>query len=738
MLWGLLAVAICLWLLLPRVGTHLPEWKAGEVATFDVAVPRDMALPDEAATEALREEARAQVRPVYDLEPRMGVALAAEIHTLFANCRSADAETRTSETLLAGTDLRLEPDMLRVLDSARCSEALEAALADVARQIFAPHVVDDRTALERRGGGGVILRNLDDGRERVIGVDRLADAVDVRSELEPTIRARLLEHDTVHRRWLKAVTEFLAANVEPDLVFNRAETAERVQAAAAQVAPRSQVLKRGQILVRRGDTVTPAVARTLRMMSQERRDFARYPVVAGVLLLVGLVAFGWWQLMWRLSTPFERAHRLSLVLLLTAVFLLLERFGLALATAVALNSQGQAFSSPSAYLWALPHAAGPVVVFLLLGLQPAVIFAVFQALLVGIMLGGDFTAVVFALASGLAGALAAQRCKDRGVFARVGVVVGGANLVVFGILALYRGEPVSPASLALAGACALVGGPVAVGIAGFLLPALEGAFGITTDLRLLELSNQNLPILKRLSLEAPGTYQHSLSVGNLAEAGAEAVGANGLLLRVCSYYHDVGKLKKPDYFVENQRGRNPHDALSPSMSALVIMSHVKEGLELARKARLPLPIRQAIATHHGTKLMHFFFEKAKQRSAPETGEVRESDYRYPGPRPHTKELGILLLADAVEAAARTVDPPTPHKLQAMINRIVQDALADGQLDDTELTFKELDRVASGFMWVLTNMFHHRIDYPGFDFNRRQGKRDSGQHLLGTKAAGADG
>jgi putative nucleotidyltransferase with HDIG domain len=325
-----------------------------------------------------------------------------------------------------------------------------------------------------------------------------------------------------------------------------------------------------------------------------------------------------------------------------------------------------------------------------------------------------------------------QRLSDRAVFSRAGLAVGVANLVVFAMLQLFRGLPELPETMILAAAAAVIGGPIAVGIASFLLPILEGLFGITTDIRLLELSNQNHPLLKRLSLQAPGTYQHSLAVGNLAEAGADAVGANALLLRVSAYYHDVGKLVKPEYFVENQRGVNPHDSLSPSMSVLVIQSHVKQGLEMASTAKLPLPIRQAIATHHGTKLIRFFFDKATAQCDPELEEVFESEFRYPGPKPPTKEFGILLLADAVEAAARTLENPTPGKIQAMIDTIFTDALEDDQLDDSDLTFAELDKVASAFLWVLTNMYHHRIDYPGFDFNRRRQPRDSGSFQLGAK------
>jgi cyclic-di-AMP phosphodiesterase PgpH len=187
--------------------------------------------------------------------------------------------------------------------------------------------------------------------------------------------------------------------------------------------------------------------------------------------------------------------------------------------------------------------------------------------------------------------------------------------------------------------------------------------------------------------------------------------------------------------VENQHGDNPHDGLAPSMSALVIMSHVKEGLELAREAHLPMPVRQAIATHHGTKLIRFFFNKANESNRPDLDEVRESEYRYPGPKPHTKELGILLLADAVEAAARTLENPTPGKVQTMITKIFTDVLEDDQLADCDLTFSELDKVASAFLWVLTHMYHNRIDYPGFDFNRGKARGPS-PHQLGEKAVEA--
>lgn len=736
LVWGMLAVVACTWFLLPRLGTTLPVWSPGEVATFDVVVPRDLAVPDEAATEAVRQESRDAVLPVYDFEPRLQLELEDSTRALFDSCRKLSLEDDSGpDRLVEATDLRIDSTFAKVLRSADCDPALEDALVSVIASVYQNRIVDDVLALERRSGRGVVLRNLATGVEQQTTLADVAGVIDGRSGVEPVLRALLLEQDAVPRRWIRPSLDFLEANLVPNLSYSRGETAQRVRRAADDVTPRSQVFRRGQVLVRRGDTVTLSVARTLHEINRQRGDITDYAKVAGIALLVSLLVVGWSRILRRFAGG-EGRSRLSMIFLLLLLFVGLNRLGLFLAQAVALSSQGAALAPVDAYLWALPYAAGPATVCLLLGVQPAVLFALCESLMAGVLLGGDFSVVVYSLASGLVGALAAQKFTSRSALARVGGAVGATNLVVMLILQLYRGMPDLPETVALAAVCAVVGGPLAVGIASSLLPVLEGVFGITTDIRLLELSNQNLPLLKRLSLEAPGTYQHSLAVGNLAEAGADAIGANSLLLRVCAYYHDIGKLVKPEYFVENQRGANPHDVLSPSMSSLVILSHVKEGLEMARRGRLPLPLRQAIATHHGNKLIRYFYTKAREQSDPAMGEVRESDYRYPGPRPHTKELGVLLLADAVEAAARTLEVPTPGKIQGMIGKIFADVVEDGQLDDCDLTFAELDKIASAFMWVLTNMYHHRIEYPGFDFNRRQERRDASAAHVGAKAVAA--
>ena len=637
-------------------------------------------------------------------------------------------------TIPRATNLAIDPTMINVMAESECSADLEGALIEVVGEVYRGGIVDDRRELERRAEGGLAIRDLAGGPERRTTLDEISEAVDGRSGLEGNLQARLLAQEAVARRWVKPTLDFLAANMLPNIVLNRAETAHRITDADQQVAPRSRTLRRGQVLVRRGDRVSPEVSQTLRVLDRQRQEVTEYSRVLGVGLLVLWVVAAWWPIQQVFGGAVgEVRQRLSMIYLLLILFTALNRLALFLAEAVSRNVQGQTLSNLDSYLWGLPFAAGPAMVLLLLGLQPALIFAVGGAIMAGLLLDGQFTLTIYALVSGIAGVLASRRFSERSALSRVGLIVGLANCLVFLVVELYRGFPVQPESTLFAVGCAFAGGLLAVGIVTSLLPLLESLLGVTTDQRLLELSNQNLSLLKRLSLEAPGTYQHSLAVSNLVEAGADAVGANALLLRVCSYYHDIGKLVKPQYFVENQRGVNPHDELSPSMSALVIQSHVKEGIEMAREAKLPLSIRQGIATHHGTKLIRYFFHKAEGLAAAEKSEVRESDYRYPGPKPHTKELGILLLADAVEAAARTIEQPTPNRLRSMIKKIFDDALEDGQLDDSELTFSELDKIASAFLWVLTNMYHHRIDYPGFDFNRRNQPREPRSVQLGTTA-----
>ncbi|MCI0445278.1 HDIG domain-containing protein, partial [bacterium] len=245
-------------------------------------------------------------------------------------------------------------------------------------------------------------------------------------------------------------------------------------------------------------------------------------------------------------------------------------------------------------------------------------------------------------------------------------------------------------------------------------------------IKLLELSNLDLPVLRQLALEAPGTYHHSIVMGTIAEAAAVKIGANPLFLRVSALYHDIGKIRKSEYYVENQRDANKHDTLNPRMSALVIINHVKEGLEVAKMLRLPSDIVAMIPQHHGTRLITYFYKKAKDMENPEIEVVKEEDYRYPGPKPQSREGAILMLADATEAASRTLTDPSPARLKNMVDTIFRAIFEDGQLDESNLTMKDLNSIADAFVRKLESVFHHRIAYPGYEFNRDEKAKDTGE------------
>jgi hypothetical protein len=261
-----------------------------------------------------------------------------------------------------------------------------------------------------------------------------------------------------------------------------------------------------------------------------------------------------------------------------------------------------------------------------------------------------------------------------------------------------------------------------------LLPIFEFLFKITTDLTLLELSDLNRPLLKKMVLNAPGTYHHSLIVGNLAEAASDAIGANSLLARVGAYYHDIGKIEKAEYFSENETGhKSPHEKLAPSMSALIIQSHIKDGIELAKKHNLNKTIIDFIAQHHGTGLIYYFYQRALEKIGDDE-KLKEEAFRYPGPKPQTKEAAIILLADAVEASSRTLNDPTPSRIKGLVQKIINNKFIDNQLDECDLTLKDLNKIAAAFVRTLTGIFHTRVEYPGEGKNKSKIKNKNKRNL----------
>ncbi len=382
--------------------------------------------------------------------------------------------------------------------------------------------------------------------------------------------------------------------------------------------------------------------------------------------------------------------------------------------------------------WLLaPYAFAPLVLSVLLGRNHGLYAAVFVSLWSSVLFGKiDAPLLVISLISGFTAVYLTLQVRRRGQLIRAGIGVGVAiwlSSLSFGMIAINLFPPMDNdwGMIGLQSALALGNGIVTAMIVGGALPMLEHLFQITTDVSWLELSDLNHPLLRRMTIEAPGTYHHSLVVANLAEAAGEAIGANATLCRVCSYFHDVGKLVKPQYFTENMSfERNPHDDLAPTMSALIIIAHVKEGVDLALTHGLNKQIIDVIQQHHGTSLVYYFYQRALQQQEDaraggkimnirkeDIPEVQEESFRYSGPKPQTKESAIVSLADIVESASRSLEKPTPQKIEQLINELIEERIADGQLDECDVTLGEVRVIAQRFRFTLMTMLHTRIAYP---------------------------
>ena len=429
-------------------------------------------------------------------------------------------------------------------------------------------------------------------------------------------------------------------------------------------------------------------------------------------------------------TTFLRSSRLLLVF--GVIFLQLAATKLVL---ILCNSGDYSFLRPATVGLIAPYAFAPLVLSVLLGRNHGLYASVFVSLWSSILFGKvDAPLLVCGLISGFTAVYLTLQVRRRSRLIRAGFGVGLAiwllslTFGIIGPLDLFSPGANDWKMIGIQSALAIGNGILTATIVGGILPLLEHLFQITTDISWLEASDLNHPLLRRMTIEAPGTYHHSLVVANLAESAAEAIGANATLCRVCSYFHDVGKLVKPDYYTENMNfSRNPHDDLAPTMSALIIIAHVKEGVDLALKHGLNRRIIDIIQEHHGTSLVYYFFKRAlQQQDDARTGgkimnlregdvpEVREETFRYSGPKPQTKESAIISLADMVESASRSLEKPTPQKIEQLVNELIGQRIADGQLVECDLTLADLNMIAERFRFTLTTMLHTRIAYPKQD------------------------
>lgn len=634
----------------------------GQVSPRDVEAPRTVDFTDRVRTEALRQRAAQSVQPVYSQSREINDRtrqLVARTYATITRARAAGGQAAAAEILARDAPLPLgEPAVLAAL-------TLEPAPLDASRTV-ALSVVD---------------RMLEQGI-------RSGDLPRVQADARVYLRSL-----PIAGRALTLASAVVTGALQPNLTVDATATELLRRRAMDSVEPvRARVL-RGEIIVRRGEVVTDAHLQKLVAVGLASQPFSwvRFAGTALAALLLLLVSYAYMRQyqpeIWS-SDTLLLVWSLAVVLTAAMARIMVTRF--------------------NPYL--LPAAAGTMLIAVLLRPRLALYTAAFLSLLTAIIAGGDLRLGLVTFIGSTVGVYAIKRISHRTDLVVAGLRVGVATALTVIAVGLADQLPWYPHLLRDAayglGSGVLVG-VIAIG----MLPYLENLFGLVTPIKLLELSNPGQPLLRRLQMEAPGTYHHSIMVANLAEAAAEAIGADSLLVRVGTYYHDVGKIRRPAFFVENQVGiENPHDKMAPSLSALTVLAHVRDGLEYAREYRLPQAVATFIPEHHGTSLITYFYHQAVERGDP----VDEEVFRYEGPKPQSRETAIVMVADAVEGASRALTKPTPDRVEQVVRRIIREKLEDGQLDECDLTFRDLDTIAQTFTRLLASMFHPRVEYPDLE------------------------
>lgn len=718
-------------LLTPFLSFRAQQYELGQIAPTTVYAPYDFSYQDEVGTAARREEAAGEVLEVYNFNDAAPLEAGKRIAAAFELGRATLAQGESpvegvepdkpnkgdAGDLAAELDDRLRvnlrEDELSLLLEKEFSPDLEQVLTQAVGSVLSRDIVTSKERLLLLGQPIRRREDVSKGSQVRRDFGSVLSLEEARELLEVQIGSLSDLRQAQRRRLIELGARFL----EPTLAFDYAESERRRAAARASVEPVYFQVRRGKTIVRAGDEITASALRQLDILSGENRRWG-FAGALGAFLLAGVLLTIQWHLLKPARTSDAwRRQSFAMTGIVIVGHLALARLAFFVARLFSEQLVLAPFNNTGSYSYAVPFASVAVMLLLLENAPTALLASTLFSIAIGIMTG-NLQLAVFSLLSSLAAILGLFQYKRRTALVKVGLLVGAVNVAAVLAIDLLSGRHFPRSNFGFDLACAFLGGAAVAVVVSALLPVFETVFHRTTDIRLLELANSNVPILRRLALEAPGTYHHSMVVGSLAEAAAEAVGANSVYCRTAAMYHDIGKLTKINYFVENQTGGNRHDSLSPRMSTLVIASHVKEGIELAKEMNLPQELIDIIPQHHGTKLITYFYEKAKMNHDPELGEVSEDEYRYPGPKPQTKEAGIIMIADAVEAASRTLDDPSPARLKGLIRQITDYIFLDGQLNECDLTLRDLEKIAQSFQRVLMGIHHQRVSYPGFDFEKQ--------------------
>ena len=704
----------------------LPMLEAGEIATVDIVSPLDLTIEDTETTAKRKAEAEEAVYPVYTLDENTFPNTEEKIRQFFQFGREwmkLPAQQRKvgefQKALAEKFSLDISSDTLNLLARANFPQDLEETLINLIGKISAEGLVLSKELFIRneQARGFVLIRGA--GNEKVTKIEEILEL----KEGEGKFAAEVAKLDLPLRS--KTILQSLAdVFITPNITFNKMETEARKERARARVETVFYRVKKGKVIIRKGDEATVETLKWIGVINQNLEEKSRWTRnFAGTFLLFALIFVTLWYYLKSLL-KYRSARKIFLMVGITLILSVLAyKLSFFLAQTFSERSSLPFLKNIEIYRYAYPYGFGVFLFAFLTSTNIALIFAILNAFLAGYLFQADFNLMLFSFIGALAGIYGIKYYTNqkRTSTLRAGLfVLAPANIFLIITYDLIRERFGGLDLLASEAVMGFLGGILSASLAFLLLPVFENIFSFITQTKLLELANSDLPVFRQMAMEAPGSYHHSLIVASLA---AEEVHLDPILVKAGALYHDIGKIKRPEYFIENM-ARNPdmHKDLTPSMSTLVIVNHVKEGAELAKKLKLPRQIKEIIEQHHGSSLVRYFYQKAKEKYDPEMHKIGEESYRYPGPPPQSKEAALIMLADSIEAASRSLKSPSRENLKRVITDIFENYLQDGQLDNCDFSLRELRAIAAAFHSTLYTIYHPRVEYPGFDFEMKKKKK----------------
>jgi len=722
-LWLLLVTASLTAIMTPLVWdfieTQEKRLELNEIASNTIISPRDFSVEDPEGRQRVQHEVAANVPTIFTFDDDINAQVNEAFETLFGAIKDASVPSTEIAAKLSMSDeerdnlqaqfrLSFEDNEWELLLDTYLQPKLADATKKLITQVLQSGVISNKRPLDSAlSKSGAVLKRVSSGaEERLVASGEIKDLKEAIAEFDASFPTKGMGRG----RTFDSLVRKLAISyvIKPNIAVDQINTESRRAQARENVPTSYNLVRRGEIIVSQGEVIKPAQARKLERLRELKKTGNRWGTAVSYTFLVGFVLAISFIFTRTLFPSFKPSGRDLMVLSLSLVcsFFLMKVFYSVFTSAL---SFWEPDIDTDVWFLATPFAAGGVLLQVTLGPASLFLYLLSFSVLTAVFLDASWVVLLMIVVGNIVGGLCVKRCGRRSVFVSAGLRIALVNMWIVLCYILLNTESDANSNL-MRVACAVIGGWLSAFLSFSFTPIAEWIGATVSDIKLLELASLDRPLLRELSMEAPGTWNHSVVIGQMVEAAADSVGANGLLARVGAYYHDIGKAKKPGYFTENQSGKkNPHDKLAPSMSALIIRTHVKDGVEMARKNGLPKALIDFIPQHHGTALIEYFYDKAR-KEAEEDEEVDESLYRYSGPKPQTKEAGILMLADSIEASSRTLADPTPPKIQGLVQKMINKVFASGQLDESELTLKDLHLIAKNFTRVLSGIYHRRVEY----------------------------